>query len=165
MHLTTTEVALASVTVAAASALSAYLDVKRDRRRILYSQAVQAVLKWNEMLYRVRRRDESEARELIHSFHELQENLAYYEAWIASESKYLDRSYARLVKSVKDAAQPLLHSAWVQLRPVPGAALPEDVHPNPKVEVERFMTDVRSHLSPWIWRRWAVAYRNRRQAM
>jgi len=164
MHLTSTEVALASVAVAAVSVLSAYFATKRERRRILYGQAVQVILKWNEMVYRVRRRDPSEGRELIHSFHELQESLSYYQAWVASESKYLDRSYMRLVKAVKDECQPLIHAAWSEVRELPGFTLPGDVHPDPSAEVERFMTDVRSHLSPWPWRRLALAYRNREVA-
>jgi hypothetical protein len=55
VNLTSTEVALASVAVAAASGLSAYLAVKRDRRRALYGQAVQEILKWNEMVNRLTR--------------------------------------------------------------------------------------------------------------
>jgi hypothetical protein len=164
MNLTSTEVALASVAVAAASGLSAYLAVKRDRRRALYGQAVQEILKWNEMVYRVRRRDPSEDRELIHSFHEIQESLSYSQAWIASESKYLDRSYLRLVDAIKDDCLAPINAAWEQVRPIPGAPLPGDVHPAPQKHVDLFMRDVRSHLSPWFWRRLALAYRNRKGA-
>ncbi|NNN09560.1 MAG: hypothetical protein HKL85_10265 [Acidimicrobiaceae bacterium] len=161
MNLTSTEVALASVAVAATSGLAAYLAVKRDRRRALYGRAVQEILKWNEMLFRVRRRDPSEDRELIHVFHDLQENLSYYQAWIASESKYLDRSYSRLVKSLKDDCKEPIQAAWAQVRPIPGAPLEDDVNPDPQEHVASFMKDVRSHLSPWFWRRIALAYRNR----
>ena len=63
VHLTSTEIALAaSVAVAAASALSAHPASKRERRRKLYSDAIQAILKWNEMVYRVRRRDPQDGR-------------------------------------------------------------------------------------------------------
>lgn len=164
MNLTSTEVALASVAVAAGTGLSAYLSVKRDRRRVLYGQAVQEVLKWNEMVYRVRRRDPSEDRELIHAFHEIQESLSYYQAWIASESKYLDRSYLRLVESIKAQCEEPIQEAWMQVRQIPGAPLPGDVHPDPQEHVDPFMHDVRSHLSPWLWRRLAFAYRNREAA-
>ena len=164
MNLTSTEVALASVAVAAGTGLSAYLSVKRDRRRVLYGQAVQEALKWNEMVYRVRRRDPSEDRELIHAFHEIQESLSYYQAWIASESKYLDRSYLRLVKAIKDDCLAPINAAWEQVRPIPGAPIPGDVHPDPQKHVTAFMYDVRSHLSPWFWRRLALAYRNRKAA-
>jgi len=161
VNLTSTEVALTSVAVAAFTGLSAYLSVKRDRRRVLYGQAVQEVLKWNEMVYRVRRRDPSEDRELIHAFHEIQESLSYYQAWIASESKYLDRSYLHLVKSIKADSKKPIQEAWTQVRQIPGAPLPGDVDPDPQKHVTVFMRDVRSHLAPWFWRRLALAYRNR----
>ena len=161
MNLTSTEVALASVAVAAVSGLGAYLAVKRDRRRALYGEAVQEILKWNEMVDRVRRRDPSEDRELIHTFHEIQESLSYYQAWIASESKYLDRSYQRLVNAIKSDCFSLINEAWQQVREIPGNALNSDTHPDPQKHVAPFMRDVRSHLSPWFWRRIALAYRNR----
>lgn len=162
--MTATEVALASVGVATASGLSAYLATRRERRRKIYGEAVQTILKWNEMVYRVRRRDAADARELINSFHALQESLTYYEAWIASESKYMDRSYSRLVNGVKEKAQPLIQAAWTEVREPPGSARPDDVHPDPSSDVVKFMADVRSHLSPWPWRRFALAHRNRKSA-
>lgn len=164
MQLTTTEVAFSSVAVVAASGLSAYFAAKRDRRRVLYGKAVQEILKWNEMVYRVRRRDPSEDRDLIHAFHEIQEGLSYHQAWIASESKYLHRSYLRLVKAIKDDCLAPINAAWAQVRPIPGAPIPGDVHPDPQRNVDPFMRDVRSHLSPWFWRRLALAYRNRKDA-
>lgn len=164
MHLTITEVTLASVAVAAGTARSTYLASKRDRRRRLYGEAVQSVLKWNEMLYRVRRRGSEQTRELIEAFHELQEELDYYQAWIATESPYLERSYARLVKSVKMEVEPLITAAWNELREPPGNGRPGDAHPNPKMEVGRFMIDVRRHLSPCFVRRLQLAYANRGNA-
>jgi hypothetical protein len=161
VHLTTTEIALASVGVAAASALSAYLASKRERRRKLYSEAIGAILKWNEMVYRVRRRDPQDGRQLVNTFHDIQENLTSYEAWIGCESKYMSRSYSKLVKSVKASTLPLIQEAWRQSRDVPGDALPDDVHPDVKIHVDEFASDVRSHLSPFLWRKLALAHRNR----
>ena len=162
VHLTSTEIALASVAVAAASALSAYLASKRERRRKLYSDAIQAILKWNEMVYRVRRRDPQDGRSLVNLFHDIQENLTSYEAWIGSESKYMSRSYSRLVKHVKTETLTPIREAWKQTRDIPGDALPTDAHPNVNAQVDRFASDVRSHLSPWPWRKCALAYRNRK---
>jgi hypothetical protein len=161
VHFTSTEIALVSVAVAAASVLSAYLASKRERRRKLYSDAIQAILKWSEMVYRVRRRDPQDGRHLVNTFHDLQENLTSYEAWIACESKYMSRSYSRLVTSVKAASLPLIQEAWRQTRDVPGDALPADVHPDLKIHVDEFASDVRSHLTPLPWRKWSLAYRNR----
>lgn len=168
MKWTSTEIAIlgmsVTIVVAVLSALAAYMASKRERRRLLYGDAVQAIVAWKELLYRVRRRSGEEDRELVGSFHVLQDKLTYFEAWIGSESKFMSRSYCRLVRAVKAATEPLIQSAWKgAIRPVPGDALPEDEHPDLQAPVDAFLDDVRSHLSPFPWRKIAVAWRNREQ--
>lgn len=51
---------------------------KREQRRILYNESVQAIASWKEMLYMIRRREARQEREIINSFHELQDNLSHY---------------------------------------------------------------------------------------
>ena len=155
--------ASAAIIVAVLSALAAYLAAKRERRRSLYSEAVKAAVAWEEMLYRVRRRGEGAERDLIDRFHELQDNLTFYSAWVGSESKYMSRSYKNLTKSVKSATEDLIKAAWKEpIRPVPGDALDGEPHPDIDRYVEAFLADVRSHLSPLPWRKLAVAWRNRK---
>jgi hypothetical protein len=168
MRWTSSEIAIlgmaTTVVVALLSALTAYLASKRERRRVLYSEAVQAIVSWKEMLYRIRRRGEGQDREIIASFHELQDKLSYYEAWIGSESKYMSRSYTRLVSAVKAATIKLIQVAWAEpLRATPGSAVASDVHPDVQKPVDSFLRDVRGHLSPMPGRKIAVAMRNRRQ--
>lgn len=154
--------AAATIAVAVLSALAAYLATKRDRRRALYADAVQTIAGWNEMLYRVRRRTATDAPDLVTRFHELQDKLTYFCAWIGSESKYMTRSYNRLVMEVKDATEDLIQAAWDEpVRPSPAKALPNDIHPDISKFLNRFAQDCRSHLSPLPWRRIAVAWRNR----
>jgi hypothetical protein len=154
--------AAATVSVAAVSALAAYLASKRERRRALYSEAVKAAVAWEEMLFRVRRRSGGQERELVDRFHELQDDLTYHQAWVGSESKYMKRSYDKLIAEVKHSTADLITEAWGQpLRPPPGNALPDDDFPSLGPVVDVFLRDVRSHLSPWVWRKLAVAYRNR----
>lgn len=170
MHLTTTETdilvagiaAAATVVVGLLAALAAYLANKRENRRQLYSQAVKAAVAWDEMLYRVRRRASEEERDLVNRFHEVQSQISYYCAWVGSESKYMKRSYDRLVREVKAATQDLITTAWGEaVRPIPGNALTGEAHPNISPFVEAFLKDVRSQLSPWFWRKLAVRWRNR----
>jgi hypothetical protein len=170
MKLTDTERALLVAGIAAAAtvivgllaALAAYLASKRERRRDLYSEAVRAVVGWKEMVYRLRRREAGQERELINHFHTLQDQLSYYQAWIGSDSKYMKRSYDRLVKGVKDRTEKLITDAWKErIRAKPGNARPGDVHPELSDLVDSFLRDVRSHLSPWPWRKLAVWWRNR----
>ena len=163
---TSNEVALiataATVAVAILSVLTAYLASKRDRRRSLYADAVQAIAGWKEMLYRVRRRGDDEGCKLVVSFHDLQDKLTYYQAWISADSKYMSRSYARLVRNIKGETEALITKAWADpVRPLPGNAKPEDVHPDIDQYLRDFGQDVRSHLSPLPWRKIALAWRNR----
>lgn len=170
MHLTTTETdilvagipAAATIIVGALAALTAYLANKRENRRQLYSEAVKAAVAWEEMLYRVRRRAQDEERDLVNRFHDVQTDITYYCAWVGSESKFMKRSYDRLVRKVKAATQDLITAAWEDgVRPVPGNALDGEAHPDISECVEAFLTDVRSQLSPWFWRKIAVRWRNR----
>jgi len=169
MKWTSSEIAIlgmaTTLVVALLSVLAAYLASKRDRRRSLYSEAVQVIVGWKEMLYRVRRRSDDQVRDLVTSFHDLQDKLSYHQAWIAAESKYMSRSYARLVQGIKGETEALIAKAWdEQPRPTPGKAVAEDGHPEVSGYVEEFSADVRSHLSPLPWRKIAVAWRNRREA-
>lgn len=160
-------VALASaVSVALLSAFIARVFVGRDRRRQMYGEAFRAALEWREMLYRVRRRDNTKEhdRDIIDRFHELQERLDFYEGWIGSESKYLRRSFKRLVKASKDATQSDIQAAWDK-RGKSGNAEPGDSHPSIDQRVmDGYLRDVRGHLSLQLWRWAAVAWRNREGA-
>jgi hypothetical protein len=157
--------ASATVAVGAITAGTAYLASQRDRRRNLYGEAVKVAVGWKEQLYRVRRREQSVEREIINEFHRLQDSLAYHQAWIGSDSLYMKRSYDHLVAGVKARTESLITAAWAEpIRPTPGNAQSNDSHPEISDLVDDFLTDVRSHLSPWPWRKVAVRWRNRESA-
>lgn len=154
--------AFGTIAVAIVGALAAYLATKRERRRLLYGEAVRAAVRWKEMLYRVRRRGKADDQDLVQRFHELQDDLSYYEAWIGAESPYMKRSYDRFVKMVKDSTQGLIQDAWaIPPRPDPTQTPPDEEHPDLSRHVDAFLKDVRSHVSPWPWRKLAVRWRNR----
>ncbi len=154
--------AVSTLAVAILSALAAYLANKRERRRTLYSEATKAAVAWKEMLYRVRRRGEKGESALIERFHDLQDDLSYYEAWVGAESRYMRRSYDRLVSKVKNETEDLIRTAWAtRPRVNPTETPPDEVHPDLTRHVEDFLRDVRSHLSPWPWRKLAMWWRNR----
>lgn len=157
--------ASATILVALFGVLAAYLSVRRDRRRALYGEATRAAVAWNEQLYRVRRRRAGDEASLIEHFHQIQDDLAHYQAWIGSESRLMKRSYDRLVLGSKSATQSLINEAWEQpIRPLPGNACSSDEHPHLDDLAAAFLRDVRSHLSPQPWRKLAVAWRNREKA-
>lgn len=157
--------AATAIAVASLSALAAYLASKRERRRTLYSEAVKAAVVWEEMLFRVRRRSADQERELVDTFHALQDDLTYHRAWVGSESKYMKHSYDKLTTEVKKATAELITEAWAKpIRPAPGNALPDEVCPELAPYIDAFLCDVRSHLSPWFWRKLAVVWRNWRDS-
>jgi hypothetical protein len=151
--------------VAIIGAMAAYFATKREARRITYSKAVRAATAWKELLYRVRRRNANQASDIVQLFHEAQDDLSYYQAWIGADSRSMARSYRRLVEEVKQATQEPIKKAWAEpIRPVPGDALPDDLHPDLQMFVAAFLDDVRSHLSPWPWRKLQVVWRNRKDS-
>ncbi|WP_338773068.1 hypothetical protein V7968_16460 [Nocardia vulneris] len=155
--------AVSAVIVAVLSASFSRASAQRDRRRQMYGEAFRAALEWREMLYRVRRRDNTEEgeRAVIDKFHDLQERLDYYEGWIGSESKYMRRSYQKLIREAKSVTRDYIRDAWDN----PGRrgnANANDEHPMISINVQdRFLRDVRHHLSLQPWRWPLVAVRNR----
>lgn len=147
--------ATATLLVALLSARFAFIAARRDRRRQLYGEATKAATVWVELLYRVRRRADNtdDARAIIQRFHEAQEALMYHRGWMGSESRYVARSYDRLVDAVKGETEPLVQAAWKgQLRRVPGDAWPTDRHPDIERALGSWLKDVRGHLT---WRPFA----------
>jgi hypothetical protein len=139
---------IGALLVAVIGALATYFSNRRERCRLLYSEAVRAAVAWKEMLYRVRRRQAGQEQELIKQFHDLQDNLSYYSAWVGSESEDMKESYDRFVKGVKDRTETLIVDAWAKpTRPVPGNAQQGDVHPDLSDLTDSFLTDIRDHLS------------------
>ena len=150
-----------TLVVGIVSLLVAHMANKRERRRVLYSEAVKTAVTWREMVYRVRRRGTGQERELIERFHALQDDLSYYQAWVGAESKAMSSSYERLIKAIKTKTEPLITAAWeADLRAAPGNARQTDQHPDLSEPLANFMRDVRGHLSPWPWRKLAVMLRN-----
>lgn len=152
--------AVSALSVAILSAALARLFAQRDRRRQMYGEAYRTALEWREMVYRVRRRDNTTEhnRELVDKFHDLQERLDYYEGWIGSESRFMRRSYSKLVGAAKTATKEDLQDAWNK-RGRTGNADAADHHPEIDTDIkDGFLKDVRGHLS--IWRRPGVWKRN-----
>lgn len=138
---------------------------QQSRQRDLFSKAYGSAMGWNELLYRVRRRPNTpEANAaLVDRFHELQEQIDYYEGWTASEGAAIGRSYCQFVKDVKEATEALIQEAWQRPGRVPGDPAPNgDVHPNLHPARMRFLADIRSQLSLVLLPRLFVIYRNQK---
>jgi hypothetical protein len=146
-------------------ALTWIINAPRDRRRDLYGRAYQDAMAWLEMLYRIRRRgnDDSSDRELVERFHSAQERIDHHRGWLGSESRYLARSYCRLVRAIKHETEPLIQAAWQQPGRPPGQPTSDDErHPMIEQYSLDFLTDVRLHLSLWpVFPAIRLAWRNR----
>jgi hypothetical protein len=134
---------------------------RRDRLRTLYSSAYRAAVSWEELYYRVRRRNPESPYEIVALFHEAQEEIDFHIGWLSIESPPLARAYERLVAEVKAVAEPCIKAAWKE----PPCKLEDGFTPpdgqddlDLRAHKERFLADARDHLG-WPWRRRSVTKR------
>lgn len=144
--------------------LTRYFERTTERRK-LYATAFKTVLSWQEMLYRVRRRapGDEEERKLIAKFHDLQEELNYYQGIMSSESKAMGKSYRKFVNDVKRENVQLIQEAWEQPVRKPKDGTPKDEkHPDINKIAEDFLRDTRNWLAWWQIPKLFVIKRNRK---
>lgn len=143
-------------------------QAKLDRRRQLYGGAFKAATGWVEGYYRVRRRLPDDAERLAKHMHDLWEEVAYYEAWLATEAPELGWSYRQLVRQIKQSVSPLITAAWSKpAQPMSEELADDEQRPDALPEVmrarEQYLEDIRRHMSLWPWSRWDL-YRRYRAA-
>ena len=86
-----------------------------NRRRVRYAEAVQALVAWIEFPYRVRRRTSDEPTvlaDLARHGHDLQERLAFQQAWIGTESRRVAHAYVIARTAIDHVVGPALADAW-----------------------------------------------------
>ncbi len=133
-------------------------QARYDRRRELYSGAFRAVMGWVEGYYRVRRRSPGDERRVVAHLHDLWEQVAFYESWLATEAPELGWSYRQLVRRVKDSVSPLITAAWAtDPQPMADELPADELRPETLPDLlrarDQYLTDIRSHQSPWPWSR------------
>ena len=128
------------------------------RSRDVFSKAYAGVQEYKEFPYViVRRRKDTPEEERIRISSELrrvQADLAFYSAWLRTESRHVHRSFSELLKQARNVAGTAMHEAWLQ----PAAA--EDSKMNmPKLDMSAlapyesaYLEEVVDHLS--LWPRW-----------
>lgn len=107
-------VVVATLTAAATLAVSRASEAS-NRRRDRYAQAVQTLVAWSELPYRVKRRtsdDPATIERLAGLAHDLQERLACHQAWIATDLPALADAYAAVRATISAAVGPALVDAW-----------------------------------------------------
>lgn len=143
-------------------------QVTLDRRRQLYGGAFKAAWGWVEGYYRVRRRLPEDAENLLTHLHDLWEEVAYYEAWLATEAPELGWSYGQLVKQITQSVSPLIAAAWSKPpQPMSEELADDEQRPDTLPEGmrarEQYLGDIRRYMSIWPWSRWKL-YRRYRAA-
>ena len=128
------------------------------RGREVFSKAYAAVQEYKEFPYViVRRRKDTPDEERIRISSELrrvQADLAFYSAWLMTESRHVHRSFSELLEQARKVAGTAMHEAWLQ----PAAA--EDSEMNTlKLDMSAlasyecaYLEEVVDHLS--LWPRW-----------
>lgn len=109
---------------------------------------------WSEGYYMVRRRSRNDEDVVIKHLHDLWEDVAFYEAWLATESPELAWSYNQLIEQIKSSVRPLIIAAWATDPQPMSEELPDDEQrPECLPEVIRarkqYLDDVRRHMSAW----------------
>lgn len=123
------EVAIASLPVAGAIVVAfvpRWAEV-RERRRTRYAEAVQALVAWAEVPYRVARRlddDPETLADLVTLGHDLQQELAFHQAWVSTESKAVGQLYGDVANAMRSAVGPAIQAAWTK----PPVSRPEDMN-------------------------------------
>lgn len=140
-----------------------YFEVMSDKKK-LFADAYKAAMAWQEMLYRVRRRAPGvvEEQKLVERFHQLQEEINYYQGLVFTESEVLGLSYDRFVNHVKKENKQLIQEAWESpiRRPKLGV-IKTSKYPNTTKAGKAFLRDTRNWFSFWqvpklfvLWRNW-----------
>ncbi len=140
---------------------------QRSRRRDIYASAFAAVMAYVEFPYVVRRRKGGEAEvaaeervRISEELREVQQQLAYYGAWIRTESPRVAAAYARLVSETRRIAGRRINEAW-RLDPMTtdeGMNMPDLGLAELDASKDAYLEEVACHLR---WFRRAISYLRR----
>ena len=107
-------VLMATLTTSATT-LVTRISAAADRRRDRYAHSVKTLVAWIEFAYRVRRRPDdtpSTLSALTALGHDIQENLAFDEAWIRSDSEHVAAAYDEARSRIEELVAPAVKEAW-----------------------------------------------------
>jgi len=103
-----------------ALALNAIINSRRDRiarQRQEFSKAFVVCVAYEEFPYIVRRRrsdvPQDERVRISSELSIIQRELAYYSAWLATESTNVSRAYENLVAKLREIVGAKIHEAWL----------------------------------------------------
>ncbi len=88
------------------------------RSRGVFSKAYAAVQEYKEFPYVIRRRrkdtPEEERIRISSELRRVQADLAFYSAWLTTESRHVHRSFSELLEQTRKVAGTAMHEAWLE---------------------------------------------------
>ena len=141
-----------------ALAINAFVGGRRDRiarQRQEFSKAFVACVAYEEFPYVVRRRrndaPQGERVRISSQLSIVQRELAYYSAWLATESSDVSRAYETLVAKIREVAGAKIHEAWLTpaIDSDSGMNMPDLGLSTLKPLKEAYLLEVTYHLS-WV---------------
>jgi hypothetical protein len=130
---------------------------QQERKRGVFSSAYSAIIDYKEMPYVVRRRQGNTSEERIRistDIKQCQQSIAYYTAWLSTESPKVSHSYTVLVRELRKIAGGSIHQSW--LKPPTSSDAGMNIADIDLSELEplqeAFMRAIRDDLSCWpVW--------------
>ena len=117
-------VVIAAITVAGSILLFVVTNLWNGRRTRLarsrdeFAKAFVAIQEYKEFPYVIRRRakhrPEEERARISTELRRIQSEVAYYSAWLRTESSYVNDSFADLLSQVREIAGQAMHEAWLK---------------------------------------------------
>lgn len=89
---------------------------RKERRRKLYAEAFAVCMEYKEFPYVIYRRGkkdpEAERIRISEALRDVQKRLAYYQAWLKTESSYISKAYDELIKQLRELPGKEMKKAW-----------------------------------------------------
>lgn len=128
------------------------------RSREVFSKAYATVQEYKEFPYVIRRRrtstPEEERIRISTELRRVQSDLAFFSAWLMTESPHVHRRFSELLEKVRSVAGVAMHEAWLN----PGVESDSDMNmpdmglPTLISYESSYLQEVVDHLS--LWPRW-----------
>ena len=139
-----------------ALAINAFISSRRDRivrQRQEFSKAFAACVAYEEFPYVVRRRrnnaPQDERVRISSELSIIQRELAYYSAWLATESSDVSKAYETIVAKIREVAGAKIREAWLTppIDSDSGMNIPDLGLSTLKPLKETYLLEVAYHLS------------------
>ena len=157
-------VTVAAITVAGSILLFVITNLWNGRRTRLarsrdeFSKAFVAIQDYKEFPYVIRRRakqrPEDERARISAELRRIQSEVAYYSAWLRTESSYVNDSFVELLSRVREIGGQAMHEAWLEpaSEDDSGMNMPDLGYSGLTPYENAYLEEVVDHLS--FWPRW-----------